>query len=93
MSFIHVSVAAVTAEPDHFFVCFRQVSFEGNTFCSLPGSFHITLLCDEHLAQSFLMDALGELLVASLHAIWLMFSLLYCLGKIREFGGTIDGLH
>ena len=24
MSFIHVSVAAVTAEPDHFFVCFRQ---------------------------------------------------------------------
>ena len=34
MSFIHVSVAAVTAEPDHFFVGFRQVSFEGNTcFC------------------------------------------------------------
>ena len=30
MSFIHVSIAAVTAEPEQFFVCFRLVSFEGN---------------------------------------------------------------
>ena len=30
VTFTRVSVAAVTAEPYHFFTCFRQVSVEGN---------------------------------------------------------------
>ena len=30
VTFTRVSVAAVTAEPYHFFTCFRQVSGEGN---------------------------------------------------------------
>lgn len=30
VTFSRVSVAAVTAEPYHFFTCFRQVSVEGN---------------------------------------------------------------
>ena len=30
MAFTRVSVAADTAEPYHFFTCFRQVSAEGN---------------------------------------------------------------
>ena len=30
VTFTHVSVAAVTAEPYHFFTCFRQVSVEGD---------------------------------------------------------------
>ena len=30
VTFTHVSVAADTTEPDHFFTCFRQVSVEGN---------------------------------------------------------------
>ena len=30
VTFTCVSVAAVTAEPYHFFTCFRQVSVEGN---------------------------------------------------------------
>ena len=32
MTFTRVSVAAVTAEPYHFFTCFRQVSVEGDKF-------------------------------------------------------------
>ena len=32
VTFTRVSVAAVTAEPYHFFICFRQVSVGGNTY-------------------------------------------------------------
>ena len=44
MTFTRVSVAAVTAEPYHFFTCFRQVSVEGDKFFR---RYNFMLMCAE----------------------------------------------
>ena len=41
VTFTRVSIAAVTAEPYHFFICFRQVSVEGNE-CSCKCNFMLS---------------------------------------------------
>ena len=48
VAFTRVSVAAVTAEPYHFFTCFRQVSVEGNK-CFRKRNFMLT--CAETLGN------------------------------------------
>ena len=42
VTFTRVSIAAVTAEPYHFFICFRQVSVEGNNVpASVTSCYHV----------------------------------------------------